>query len=252
MKKSTKIIVLIILAILIVSLSIFFYFKYQQTLTNNSSISDSLTNDSSTNEALAKVTELFNRKNDVPDNVYIKEEYTNNAGTTIEEIYKKGKITYVKDYTEVAKDDIIFDYEKMEYICVHEDGFNNKNIDMRTIDENEEGYTNIVDDYFYGMSEELRDSEKEYKYYGKENIDGIDCIRFSLYDKDSGYLTNYYIDTEKRALYKEETGIYYNDKYTFSSSTKYTFSENTVKDEDILQFDINNYPDYKVTDKRNK
>lgn len=218
MKKYLKIIVPIIL---IVILLICFYLKYQHSL--------------------VKMAGLIDKKNDIPDNVYLKKEFINNVGIITEEIYKKDKIIYNKHYTDAENEDIIWDFEKKQIILINHTP--TKNISFYNIEG--EGLTNPINEYFYGISEELRNSEKKYKYYGKENIDGKECIKFSLTD-DEGYIMYYYIDIQKKVLYKIEYGLNYDNQYTFFYSEKYTYSENTVKNEDILEFDISNYPDYKV------
>lgn len=77
-------------------------------------------------------------------------------------------------------------------------------------------------------------------------MDGKECIKFSLMDENN--ITYYYIDIQKNCIYRKEEGTCYNNVFEVLFSTVYTYSESTVTDDDILKFDINNYPDYKITE----
>lgn len=85
---------------------------------------------------------------------------------------------------------------------------------------------------------------------GKENIDGKKYIKFSLEDEKGISKSLYYIDIEKRVVSKIEHYNGYQNKYELYQTTYYTYSFNTVKEEDINNFNLNNYTDYEYIELR--
>lgn len=81
----------------------------------------------------------------------------------------------------------------------------------------------------------------KYKYIGKEILEGKKYIKFSLEDSTNKEI--YFIDVENRVVSKIE---YYYGNNELYSTLYYTYSYNTVRDEDIAKFDISNYSEYEV------
>lgn len=88
----------------------------------------------------------------------------------------------------------------------------------------------------------LNQSRKKdkYKFIGKETIEGKKYIKFSLEDSTNKQI--YYVDVENKVVSKIE---YYGEAELYQTNY-YTYSYNTVKDEDIAKFDIKNYEEYEV------
>lgn len=61
----------------------------------------------------------------------------------------------------------------------------------------------------------------------------------------------YYIDISNRVVLKKEYYSYYGNGFELQSIYNYTYSYNTVTDEDIPVFDINNYLDYEYMEYTN-
>lgn len=123
MKKYLKIIIPIIL---IVILSIYFILKSQHSL--------------------LEIAELIDKRNEIPDNVYIKEEVNSKSGIDIIEQYKKDNIIYYKTYKDDIDEyeDIIYNFETKKEIHIN---YLSKNIFIKDIEG--EGRVNPVNYYFY-------------------------------------------------------------------------------------------------------
>ena len=71
-----------------------------------------------------------------------------------------------------------------------------------------------------------------------------------LCKKDSNNRTYFYVDADTGLLYQKEEGQYYNSTFTPYYKYNYTYSYDTVTDEDIFVFNIENYPDYIYTEEQ--
>lgn len=90
---------------------------------------------------------------------------------------------------------------------------------------------------FYVFNDKYKN---KYKYIGKEKIDGKTYIKFSIESKNSVEKTIYYVDLQDRTMSKIER---YSGQELISILS-YTYSYNTVTDEDVAKFNINNYSEY--------
>lgn len=193
----------------------------------------------------SQIPEILNIDTEIPNNVYIKEEMINNANTTlITEIYKKDNNMYVHiendDFT--RNEDIFWEIDKNREIIVD-------NI-YKTIDfvELEEGiYSNYLRHAFPNLKKVFSENKEKYKYYGEENINGKNCAKFSLTQEADG-ITYFYVSTDDNFLYQKEEGQYYKNKLTINYKYNYTYSLDTVSDDDILKFEEGNYVDYTYID----
>lgn len=84
----------------------------------------------------------------------------------------------------------------------------------------------------------------KYKYCGKKNIEGRQCIKVSFIDKNSR--ENFYIDLKTNYIIKYEH--YEKNNESKSYTELYNYDLNSVTNDDILKFDINNYPNYQYSE----
>lgn len=88
------------------------------------------------------------------------------------------------------------------------------------------------------------DKNYKYKYIGKEKNDGKKYIKFSIeYEKDI-YKEIYYLDIENGTISKTECYGKNDNGLVLTSTINYTYSYNTVTDEDVAKFNVNNYSEY--------
>lgn len=106
------------------------------------------------------------------------------------------------------------------------------------------GLVNPVTAEFERKSE-FNSPYKKYKYIGKENIEGKEYIKCSLTSDNNLERTCYYIDIQDKTIAKIEYYTNYENEFELQSTTNYTYSYNTVTDEDVAKFDVNQYSDYK-------
>lgn len=92
------------------------------------------------------------------------------------------------------------------------------------------------------------DLDKDCKYIGKEEIDGKKYIIYSLEYERGMYKDIYYIDAENSVISKIEKYENSNSELKLTSLTNYTYSYNTVTDDDINKFNVNNYAGYQYLD----
>lgn len=152
------------------------------------------------------------------------------------EIYKKNNIIYTRAYSDSISniEDTLWDLDTKKEIIIN-------HIFKKIYIEDLKGdvLVNPVTSILVSYSEEFKNTDKKYKYYGEDN----NILRFSLSD-ELGYISYYYIDTQLNNLIKIENGTIYNNEFTLSSTTTYSYSYDSVTDNDILTFDVNNFPDY--------
>lgn len=168
---------------------------------------------------------------EIPNNMYFKEMTT---------ISKNGsKETFI---IEILKKDqyIYYHSDKYEELCNYE---NNSLIRINNKDKEIELYNkevhNPLDERLNMFESFINSNAYKYKYLGKENINGQECIKILF--KDMYSETYIYIDVPNKVISKFES---YNKKNNESTISDLIYSNNIVKDEDILKFDIDNYPDY--------
>lgn len=183
---------------------------------------------------------ILNKKPEIPNNIYVKEEMVNNANTTtITNTYRKDKFIYqhIENDDSTANQDILWDFEAKKEIII--DNLS-KTIDVIKISDDE---LSPLEGVFVQFNENLN----TYKYDGKEMINENNCIKFHS-TKDSNNRTYFYVDADTGLLYQKEEGQYYNSTFTPYYKYNYTYSYDTVTDEDIFVFNIENYPDYIYTE----
>lgn len=194
----------------------------------------------STKYSLENITELLISQNELPNNVYIEEEHFDNKS---KEVYLKTK-TYIKDNmvytyqdgTESQNAEQLYDFNNDKLIIIVHD--------LKTVTYFPAGNSdkeNIVSSNF--NYEALKSYKEQYKYLGKEKIDDKVYIKFSITEKE--FKNIFYLDIENKYISKIE---YYviddNNGYKIESTNTYKYVYDVVRDEDILKFDSNNYPDY--------
>jgi hypothetical protein len=175
-------------------------------------------------------------KSITPNNVYIENNiYENNSYCGFAKFYIKNNIEYI--YQENNKQEKIETYINSEYntstFILHSE---------KTIIQ--DNYTNDDSEFLplkNTLLEKLNNSMKyKYNYLGKEKLDETNCIKFSLISNESNDNCNYYIDENNGYIVKWE-----NNNTQISETYKYNI--NTVTDEHLKMFNLDNYSDYTFT-----
>lgn len=216
MKKSIKIIVLVIIVIAIVGIiSVATYRNSKYSI-----------------ESIISIIEPEDNK--LPDNLYIKaEDYDkDNQLVSISETYIKNNVVYIK--TEHSES--IYDIENKKTIDINNEL---KDIHCNVLDYD----IPYLNSYSFCQSVKTSAKDNKYKYLGTEKIDNREYLKFAIFDKNSE--DYFYIDLDQKKLVKIES---FDENKNKISTGVITYEEGVVKDEDILKFDINNYPDYRFTD----
>lgn len=195
---------------------------------------------SSTKYSLEKITELLVSQNELPNNVYVEEDHFNNKS---KEAYLKTK-TYIKDNnvytyqegTEAQNTELLYDFNNKKLIVIAHDL---KTVTYFPVGDSDK--ENIVSSSF--NYEGLKSYKEKYKYLGKEKNDDKTYIKFEITEDE--FKNIFYLDVENKYISKIE---YYvideNYEYKLENTITYKYIYDIVKDEDILEFDSKNYPDY--------
>ena len=221
MKKNTKLILIILIILILIALAILlvkFLSKPEYTLKDITS--------------LIKTPQFT-------DNMYVKIESistnhpnNSNSGVILEEFYILGNKQYLTtksndnltqaeliDYNSKTEIQIDYTYKKINYFNV----LKSDNPIMPHI-------TSHIG---------ILNTAKNYKYLGRETLNNIEYIKFSINNE-----LTYYINSQTNYIDKIEAYEGENLVWTLN----YTYSYNTVTEDNILKFDINNYPDYEYID----
>ena len=192
---------------------------------------------------LEKVSSMISSST-LPENVHIKNEIVSDESTQYVDYYIKDDNTYVcqKDNSLTIAETLQNTETSEQIIILHKDK-------VITKSSNETDMEIPLKETFSILSEKAKESKNSvvYKYCGKENIEGKECIKVSFEEKltDKVEITYFYIDLEKNYIIKYEYYEGSNEKELNKIQTEtYSYEENSVTDNDILKFDINNYPDY--------
>lgn len=205
--------------------------------------------------SLDKVSSMLNSAT-LPKNIHIHETYQAIDSTTnYMDIFIKDDIEYsyqkstsnnpsVDDIDMLSicdKDKVITIFNKEKIINVHK----NEN--------NPSDFQNPYIDNFFILVEMhgLYEYRGIYKYCGKEKINGKKCIKVSMTDnlENETNVNYYYIDLETNLILKVESYSGNNEnELKLYSTASYEYYFNSVTDDDIPKFDINNYPDYQYTE----
>lgn len=169
----------------------------------------------------------------VTENMYFKFEriYEDKKTSNIIEMYAKDDKLYKHEKSIDIDQEFLFDFEnKTEKIVDNK----TKTFHIYPTDDS----MNPLIIKLNSTKELLEKSKEKYKYYGKELVEEKECIKFSLSNKNIE--TIYYLDVDNSCIIKIE----YYDNMKKKSEDLFTYTYDIVTDENISDFDINNYPDY--------
>lgn len=170
-----------------------------------------------------------------------------------EECYIKDKLAYENFYINGEKmQEFTFNFDTKEQINIFH---NSKEINIYKLDGELNIISNKLDYYKELISKSLANS---YKYCGKENTNNNEVIKFSV-DFEENFFVNienptrlyFYINTENKSIEKVEHYNIENNKEELVLTDNFIYSYNTVTDENILKFDINDYSDYVIKNNQN-
>lgn len=166
-----------------------------------------------------------------------------------EEYYINNKLAYENFYINDEKtQESTFNLETKKQINIFH---NSKEIFFINIDDSNSNIISNKLNYYKGLIE--KSIENSYKYYGKENINNNEIIKFSV-DFEENFFLNidnprrlyFYINTENKSIEKVEHYNIMDNTEELVLTENFIYSYNTVTDENILKFDINNYSDYVI------
>lgn len=179
---------------------------------------------------------------EIGNNMYLKVEVTleDTGGKEIEEYYMKDNSLYGHFYKDdIAQlEDVLYDYSNNQKIDIV---YDSKIISVAK----EDSLVNPVKETIQSIIDDIESSADKYEYLGTEEIDGKEHIVFSLEDKTEFSKTYYYLDYQNGCVDKIEYYSTYNDKLMFTY--EYTYSYDTVTDDDILTFDISDYDGFTIS-----
>ena len=205
--------------------------------------------------SLEKVKSLLNSGKET-ENMKITEEVSSENGNYENQTYEQYiKDNYIYSITKNSDSEVIgkvlYNKENSELITILD---NQKQITVNNnnLDENNKNTKVLKDESFMTLINS--NAGADYEYCGKEEINGKECIKVSLLNKNVVEKVEkeyYYIDLEDNHIIKNEIyeGTDENNLKKTDEIT-YTYSYDTVKDEDILKFDRADYPDYEYFDNR--
>lgn len=205
--------------------------------------------------SLEKVKSLLNSGKET-ENMKITEEVSSENGNYENQTYEQYiKDNYIYSITKNSDSEVIgkvlYNKENSELITILD---NQKQITVNNnnLDENDKNTKVLKDESFMTLINS--NAGADYEYCGKEEINGKECIKVSLLNKNVVEKVEkeyYYIDLEDNHIVKNEIyeGTDENNLKKTDEIT-YTYSYDTVKDEDILKFDRADYPDYEYFDNR--
>ncbi len=207
MSKKILLILTIIILLICISLYIFFNNTYSLKRTQN----------------------LIEKNNNINNYCITENFYKNGNQIGYTKFYRKDGNIYVDQNDDIqGKAETFYDIDTNKKIIILH---NNKSI--TNVNDNNNNLENPI-------ITEFKESANNgiYKYYGKEDLDLSKCIKvgFSM-DNQIKY---YYIDLKTNNIVKTE--IYENSDEKLV--TIYNYEYNSVENNEILKFNIDNYPDY--------
>ena len=191
---------------------------------------------------------------EITDNMSLKINSIGIDENYLEEYYIKDKLAYKNFYANNENiQEFIFNFETKEQVNIFH---NSKEIYLYKLEEQEANIIlNKLDYYKELISKSL---ENSYKYYGKENINNNNVIKFSVDFEENFFVTienprrlYFYINVENNSIEKIEHYNIVNNKEELVLTDNFIYSYNTVTDENILKFNINDYPDYVIKNDEN-
>lgn len=190
--------------------------------------------------SLEEVIDLVNSNNVLPENIHIEKiTYANEEEIANFNVYVKDNWIYSvqNDSNDNCAESLTNILTHEEILIIHSDKkiFSHKNDTVKT-----------------SLIPSINSNKNAiYKFYGKEAIDGKKCIKFSLTSEyaDKIEMDYYYIELENNHIIKHE---FYDgskiDELENKYTETYTYNFNTVTDDDILEFNKDNYPDYQYSE----
>lgn len=200
-----------------------------------------------TTYSLSKVISMLDSIN-LPENIYISNETLSNNQTMHTDYYVKNNLIYIyqKNSSSLVIESL-YDLEKLKCTTILHPY---KSIVTTTIDSNFNCVSGPIRDSFLHVLN-LYENNIIFKYCGKEIVNENNCIKISLTHTEDNIIDvyYYYIDLESNYIVKFEnySGDNENNMHLISSET-YKYCLDSVTDEDISNFDINNYPDYDLSE----
>lgn len=230
MKKYLKVIILVAIMILLAVVGIIFYLNSKYTI----------------EEAIS----LINPQ--ISNNMYLKEESvyedSEEKGYTTENYIKDNKLYICRKYisNEETIEEYLFDFEnKKQYNIFH---YSREIYSYKLENASTQSIILSSLDFYKNLIEEGKDS---YEYYGKYNIDGKEYLKISVNIEENRFLDineklkmYFFIDEQEKHISKIEYYTIGEGESKLVNSVLFTYSYNTVVDDNILKFDINNYSDY--------
>lgn len=223
-KKLIILIAIIILAIIAISLILNLYPKMKYSLEN--------------------VTNLLNFSK-TSANIHVKSEEKGKETSSITNTYIKDDISYAvskKDNGEIISESF-YDYNTSKLTTIIN---SSKTITVAdTLLKQVDQIPSMNNNFF------ITSKNAEFEYIGKKEINEKQCIEICLTNKDSNKIVKnyYYIDLEDNRIIKYE--IYEGSDENSLDKTgeiTYTYSYDTVTDDNIIKFDVSKYPDYEYKD----
>lgn len=217
-KKIFITIIIIIFLIGILILSIFLYNKSKYSLEN--------------------VTNMLNSAKEAL-NIHITTNYSGKEERTCTDTFLKDNVYYV----------ITKDASSTEPIQEH--FYNSEDSNLISVNYKDKTITTISNISsnnlpFLATTNFFLESSKnsEFKYLGKEKVDNKECLKVCL-TYNSETKTYYYIDLKNNCIIREESfNLNNSGEWEKISEVTYTYSYNSVTDNDIIKFDAINYPNY--------
>lgn len=179
-------------------------------------------------------------ENKLPNNLFIKEETFQEDSVNTKYTYIKDNMVYIflENSNKEKIEEDFYDFNNKEKVHIM---YDLSKVNISPIDESESLYYPTS----YSFCETLKNSDNKYKYLGNEHGDnGVNYIKFSL-SNDEGEVV-YYINKLDNNISKIEAYSENNNDLELTTKTEYTYSYDIVKDEDILRFDANNYPNFTI------
>lgn len=205
---------------------------------------------------LDKVSSMLNSAT-IPENVYIHLYSYTTDYTSYSDIYVKDNIEYYY-YKSESNNSNIDDYNT-DGIGIYDrtKTINISNIDKTILVFNNTYNVSVLEtlsknSFFTAVEQHgLYEHRGIYKYCRKETINGKKCIKVSMTDNYDNKVSvdYYYIDLETNLILKQEAYSGNNiNELKLGRIDTYEYYFNSVTDNDIPKFDINDYPDYKYTE----
>ncbi len=222
-KQKIKIsIIILVFIIILIALTYFIYEKLNYTL--------------------SEVEEILNTPKST-SNMHVVIDGVEDSEPTYIEVFMKDNFYYV-----------IYKTNKSANIS-QESYYNPETLELVNVDQEQKGIletpdASIENIYILTANEDFNNSKidaSEYKFLGKENVNGKKCLKVCFIIEDEETREDYYyIDLEDNKIIKQEvfTPNHSSGELEKTTELTYTYSYDTLTDNDVKKFDIDDYPDY--------